>query len=73
MVAPVGWLPRRVAGRAASAVSARSTGGAVGAGAEAVLVTGRFGQPASNSAKVTPHTRSRAGRTGLVIVWWLLH
>jgi hypothetical protein len=44
-------------------------GGAVGAGAEAVLVTGRFGQPASNSANVTPHTRSRAGRTGLVIVW----
>ena len=48
-------------------------GGGVGAGAEAVLIMGRFGQPASNSANVTPHNSSRAGRTGLVMVGWLLH
>jgi hypothetical protein len=48
-------------------------GGKVGAGADAGLVMGRFGQPASNRADVKPHTNSRAGRTGLFIVGWLLH
>lgn len=42
--------------------------GAVGAGAEAVLIIGCFGQPASSSANVTPHSSSRAGRTGLGMV-----
>src|SRR5947208_5785199 len=45
------------------------TGGGVGAGAgggaETAVVTGRFGQPARNSARATHDNRSTAGRNGL--------
>jgi hypothetical protein len=76
-----GWTDSGAGGAAAAAGGAAGGVGAVGAvddgtvgaGADAVLVTGRFGHPASNRADVKPHSNSRAGRTGLFIVGWLLH